>query len=144
MYGDLWHSRGGGDQHYPQEKEMQEGLVGWEGLIDSWGKKEKWKAREKGKDIPNWTQSSREREGEIDKKPFLNEQCKEIEKTIAWETLEISSRKLELPREHFMQRWAQWRTEMVWTAGVQPWLIQSIRRGDGFGEDQDTIASIRH
>ena len=24
-----------------------------------------------------------------------------------WERLEISSRKLEIPREHFMQRWAQ-------------------------------------
>ena len=30
-----------------------------------------------------------------DKKAFLNER------------LEISSRKLEIPREHFMQRWAQ-------------------------------------
>ena len=29
--------------------------------------------------------------------------------------LEISSRKLEIPREHFMQRWAWLRTEMVWT-----------------------------
>ena len=28
---------------------------------------------------------------------------------------EISSRKLEIPREHFMQRWARRRTEMVWT-----------------------------
>ena len=26
-----------------------------------------------------------------------------------------SSRKLEIPREHFMQEWAQKRTEMVWT-----------------------------
>ena len=43
-----------------------------------------------------------------DKKAFLSEQCKEIEKkTIEWEQLEISSRKLEIPREHFMQRWAQ-------------------------------------
>ena len=37
-----------------------------------------------------------------DEKPFSNDQCKEIEKTIKWERLEISSRKLELPREHFM------------------------------------------
>ena len=36
-------------------------------------------------------------------------------KTIEWERLEISSRKLEIPREHFMQRWAQKRTETVWT-----------------------------
>ena len=38
-----------------------------------------------------------------DKKAFLSNQCKEIE----WERLEISSRKLGIPREHFMQRWAR-------------------------------------
>ena len=39
-----------------------------------------------------------------DKKAFLSDQCKEIEgKKIEWERLEISSRKLEIPREHFMQ-----------------------------------------
>ena len=42
-----------------------------------------------------------------DKKAFLGDQCKEIEETIEWERLEISSRKLEIPRIHFMQRWAQ-------------------------------------
>ena len=42
-----------------------------------------------------------------DKKAFLHDQCKEIRKTTEWERLEISSRKLEIPREHFMQRWAQ-------------------------------------
>ena len=42
------------------------------------------------------------------KKAFLNEQCKEIEgKKINWERLEISSRKLEISREHFMQGWTQ-------------------------------------
>ena len=37
-----------------------------------------------------------------------NEQCKEIEennKTIEWERLKISSRKLEISREQIMQRW---------------------------------------
>ena len=29
-------------------------------------------------------------------------------------------------------------------AGVQPRLIKGIRSGDGVGEDQDTIASIRY
>ena len=38
-----------------------------------------------------------------DKKAFLSER------------LEISSRKLEIPREYFMQRWAQYRTEMART-----------------------------
>ena len=42
-----------------------------------------------------------------DKKAFLNDQCKKQRKTIEWERLEISPRKLEIPREHFMQRWAQ-------------------------------------
>ena len=38
-----------------------------------------------------------------DKKTFLSDQCKEIEGNIEWERLEISSRKLEISREHFMQ-----------------------------------------
>ena len=42
-----------------------------------------------------------------DKKAFFSDQCKEIEKTTEWERLEISSRKLEIPREHFVQRWAR-------------------------------------
>ena len=39
-----------------------------------------------------------------DKKAFLSDQCNEIEETTEWERLEISSRKLEIPTEHFMQR----------------------------------------
>ena len=42
-----------------------------------------------------------------DKKDFLNDQCKEIEENNRMERLEISSRKLEITREIFMQRWAQ-------------------------------------
>ena len=42
-----------------------------------------------------------------DKKAFLSDPRKEIEKTIEWERLEISSRKLEISREHLMQRRAQ-------------------------------------
>ena len=42
-----------------------------------------------------------------DKKAFYSDQCKEIEENKEWERLEISSRKLEIPREHFIQRWAQ-------------------------------------
>ena len=38
-----------------------------------------------------------------DKKAFLSNQCKEIEEENRWERLEISSGKLEIPREHFMQ-----------------------------------------
>ena len=42
-------------------------------------RREKKKAREEGKDIPNWMHSSREYQGVIKKKAFLNEQCKERE-----------------------------------------------------------------
>ena len=42
-----------------------------------------------------------------DKKAFLSDQCKEVEENNRREILEISSRKLEIPREHFMQRWAR-------------------------------------
>ena len=37
-----------------------------------------------------------------DKKAFLSDQCKEIEENNRMERLEISSRKLEIPREYFM------------------------------------------
>ena len=38
------------------------------------------------------------------KKAFFNEQCKEIGKATKGKRLEISSRKLEISKEHFMQR----------------------------------------
>ena len=42
-----------------------------------------------------------------DKKDFLSDQCKEIEENNRMKRLKISSRKLEIPREHFSQKWAQ-------------------------------------
>ena len=42
-----------------------------------------------------------------DKRAFLRDQSKGIEENKEWEGKEISSRKLEIPREHFMQRWAR-------------------------------------
>ena len=40
-----------------------------------------------------------------DKRAFLSDQCKEIEENNRMgKTIEIFSRKLEIPREHFMQR----------------------------------------
>ena len=42
-----------------------------------------------------------------DKKAFLSVQCKEIEENNRMKRLKISSRKLEIPRELFMQRWAR-------------------------------------
>ena len=42
-----------------------------------------------------------------DKKAFLSNQCKETEENNKMGKTEISSRKLQITREHFMQRWAQ-------------------------------------
>ena len=43
-----------------------------------------------------------------DKKAFFSDQCKEIEeKNRMGKTRDLFSRKLEIPREHFMQRWAR-------------------------------------
>ena len=42
-----------------------------------------------------------------DKKVFLSDQCKAIKEKNKRARLEISSRKLEISREYFMQRWAQ-------------------------------------
>ena len=42
-----------------------------------------------------------------DKKSFFSDRYKEIEKNNRMRRIEISSRKLEIPREHFMQRWAR-------------------------------------
>ena len=41
------------------------------------------------------------------KKAFLSIQCKEIKENNRTERPEMSSRKLEIPREYFMQRWDQ-------------------------------------
>ena len=42
-----------------------------------------------------------------DKKAFFSDQRREIEDNNRMERLESSSRKLEIPREHFMHRWAR-------------------------------------
>ena len=42
-----------------------------------------------------------------DKKAFLSDQCKEIEENNRMGKTRDLSRKLEIPREHFMQRWAR-------------------------------------
>ena len=49
-----------------------------------------------------------------DRKAFLSNQCKEIdEKNRMGKTRDLF-KKIRDTREHFMQRWAQERTEMVW------------------------------
>ena len=48
-------------------------------------------------------------------KAFFSDQCKETEENNRMGNTRDLLRKLEIPTEHFMQRWAQKRAEMVWT-----------------------------
>ena len=90
---------GGSDQDHPQEKETEKGKNVC--LTRTYNEMKRSESqRRKGKiytfecRIPKKTRR--------DKKAFLSDQCKEIEEN---NRLEISSRKLEIPREYFMQRW---------------------------------------
>ena len=69
-------------------------------------KEEKLKAKEKKKKRYTHLNAEFQRIERRDKKGFLSDQCKEIEENNRMGRLEIFSRKLEIPREHFMQRWA--------------------------------------
>ena len=67
----------------------------------------RWEAKSKGeKERYTHLNAEFQRIARRDKKAFLSDQCKETEENNRMERLEISSRKLEIPREHFMQRWA--------------------------------------
>ena len=97
-----------------KKKFLKSKMVVWGGLKNSWEKKRSERQRRKGKKCPsecgvpkNSKERIRNTSSEIN--------AKKRRKTIEWERLEIFLRKLEIPGEHFRQRWAQQRTEMVWT-----------------------------
>ena len=50
-----------------------------------------------------------------DKNAFLRDQCKEIEENNRMGKTRDLFKKIRDTKEHFMQRWAKLRTEMVWT-----------------------------
>ena len=50
-----------------------------------------------------------------DKKVILSDQCKEIEETNRMGKTRDLFKKIKDTKGHFMQRWAQQRTKMVWT-----------------------------
>ena len=68
-------------------------------------KKKSERQRRKGKIYPLDVEF--QRIARRDKKGFLSDQCKEIEENNRMGKTRDSSRKLDIPREHFMQRWAQ-------------------------------------
>ena len=88
-----------------KNKKLKKGkMVVWGSLKNSWERRE---VKGKGEE-EKYTHLNAEfqRIARWEKTAFLIEQYKQ-KKTIEWEKLEISLRKLKIPREHFMQRWAQ-------------------------------------
>ena len=79
-------------------------MVTWGGLTNSWERKVKGKGEKK-----RYTHLNAEFQRIVrrNKKAFLAINAKKYKKTIEWKRLEISSRELEISKEHFMQRRAQ-------------------------------------
>ena len=105
MDGGSWHCTGDRDQDHPHGKEMQKSKMTGEALQIAVERRE---AKSKG-DKERYTHLNAEfqRIARKDKKAFLSDQWKEIEENNRMGKTRDSSRKLEIPREHFMQRWAQ-------------------------------------
>ena len=90
------------DQDHPHGKEMQKGkMVVWGGLTNSCERKRSKKQRKRER--YSHLNAEFQRIARRDKKAFLSDQCKEIEENNRMG--KISSRKLEIPRDHFMQGW---------------------------------------
>ena len=97
----LWHCTGGSDQDHPQEKKYKKAKwLSKKALQTAMKRRE---AKSKGeKEIYTHLNAEFQTIARRDKKAFLSDQCKEIEENNGWGRLEISSRKLEIPREYFM------------------------------------------
>ena len=94
------------DEDHPQEEEMQKSKMAvWGSLTNSCEKKGSEKQRRKGKLYP--FECGVPRIARRDKKAFFSDQCKEIEENNRMGKTRDLFRKLEIPREHFMQRWAR-------------------------------------
>ena len=106
MDGGLPYYTRGSDQDHPQEKKCKKSKCLPEEVLQIDEKIREAKGKGEKERYTHWNVEF-QRISRKDKKAFLSDHCKEIEETKQWERLEISSRKLEIPREHFMQRWAQ-------------------------------------
>ena len=77
----------------------------WGGLTNSCGKKRGKKQRRKER--YKHLNAELQRTARRDKQAFFSDQCKETEGNNRMEKTRDHFKKLEIPREHFMQRWAQ-------------------------------------
>ena len=88
----------------PMEKNAKKSKMAvWGGLTNSCEKKRSKKEKERYKHLNAESQRIARR----DKKAFFSDQCKEIEENNRMGKTRDLFKKLEMPREHFMQRWAR-------------------------------------
>ena len=106
MDGDPWHCTGDRIQDHPQEKKCKKA---------KWLSKEALQIAMKRRDVRRKGEKERythlsvesQRIARRDKTAFLRDQCKEIEENNRMGKNRDLFKKIEIPREHFMQRWAQ-------------------------------------
>ena len=92
----ILYRRQGADHH--QEKEMQKSKMAVK----------RREAKSKGeKERYTHLNAEFQRTGKRDKKAFLSDQSKEIDENNKMGKTRDLIKKLEIPRQHFMQRWAQ-------------------------------------
>ena len=90
----------------PKKKEMQKGQMVSEEALQMAEKRREAKGKgEKERYI--YLNAEFQRISNREKKAFLSDQCKEIEENNRMVTTRDLLKKLEIPREHFLQRWAQ-------------------------------------
>ena len=92
----LWHCIGRSDQDHPQEKKWKKAKWLSEEALQIAVKRREVKGKGE-KERYTHLNAEFQRIAKRDEETFLSDQCKEIKK---WKRLEISSRKLELPRDH--------------------------------------------
>ena len=91
-----------GSKTSPKKKKCKKAKWLSEGALQIAGKRREVKSKGE-KERYTHLNAEFQRIARRDKKAFLSDQGKQ-RKTIEWERLEISSRKLDIPREHFRQR----------------------------------------
>ena len=106
MDGGSLHCTGDREQDHPQEKEMKKAKWLSEEALQIAVKRREAKSKRE-KERYSHLNAEFQRIARRGRKLFLSEQCKVIEENNRMGKLKISSRKLEIPREYFMQIWAQ-------------------------------------
>ena len=102
----LCHCTGHREQDHPQETEMQKAKWLSEEALQIAVKRRETKSKEERERYTHLNEEF-QRIARRDKKEFLSDQCKEIEENNRMGNTRNFFKTIQIPREHFVQRWAQ-------------------------------------